>query len=228
MIRAFLILLFIAGSAFAEPLPPAEKILLFARQQLPSAPVRLTGSLKDRAPNGFVRRELAVEMELYWGEAPARAVYRIQDKKSGALQLLEIKWNTGAPVFSFLQDGKADAAFEPSAEIAGLGITWADLSFSFLWSDDAQTVETGKRLGRDCYVISVPRGDNRLLLWIEQESGRMLGAKEQNAAGKLVKEIKVVSVKEFDGLWMVKDLDIIQPADNRRTSLRVENVEEVN
>jgi hypothetical protein len=35
----------------------------------------------------------------------------------------------------------------------------------------------------------------------------------------------VVSVKEFDGLWMVKDLDIILPPTKRRITLRIENVE---
>ena len=33
--------------------------------------------------------------------------------------------------------------------------------------------------------------------------------------------------KEFDKLWMVKDLDIIKPLENGRTSLRIENVEAV-
>ena len=94
-----------------------------------------------------------------------------------------------------------------------------------LWSRDAETVKTDKKLGKDCIVISVPRGNNHLLLWIEQETGRVFGAKEETAAGTLVKELKVVSVKEFDKLWMVKDLDIIRPSENGKTILRVETVE---
>jgi hypothetical protein len=77
-------------------------------------------------------------------------------------------------------------------------------------------------------VISVPRGKNHLLLWIEQETSRVFGAKEETPDGKMVKEIKVVSVKEFDKLWMVKDLDIIRPLENGRTTLRIDNVEAIN
>ena len=117
--------------------------------------------------------------------------------------------------------------FNPNAEITGLGVTWADLSFAFLWTSAAETLNTDKKLGRDCYVISVPRGNNHLLLWIERETGRVFGAKEETPDGALVKEIKVVSVKEFDKLWMVKDLDIIKPLENGRTSLRIENMEAV-
>jgi hypothetical protein len=41
----------------------------------------------------------------------------------------------------------------------------------------------------------------------------------------MVKEIKVVSVKEFDKIWMVKDLDIIRPSENGKTSLKIDQVE---
>jgi hypothetical protein len=76
-------------------------------------------------------------------------------------------------------------------------------------------------------VVVVPRGDNRLLLWIEKETGRLFGAKEETPDGKLLKEIKVVSVKEFGDIWMVKDVDILRPAENGRTSLKIDNVETV-
>lgn len=229
-----LCLMFFSGALFADDLPPAPQILAFAREQLPKEPIRMNGSLKERAPNGFVKKELTVEMDLNWGANPATATYRIRDEKTGLFQTLEIQWLPDGPVFQYSEtcdatgvNGTDVAGFNPDSEIDGLGVTWADLSFSFLWRPDAQTVQTDKKLGKDCYVISVPRGDNHLLLWIEQQTGRMLGAKEENADGRTVKEIKVVSVKEFDQLWMVKDLDIIRPSENRRTSLRIDNVEAV-
>jgi hypothetical protein len=211
----------------AEDLPPAQQILAFARAQLPKEPIRMNGSLKERAPNGFVKKELTVEMDLNWGADPANATYRIRDEKSGLFQCLEIQWVPGGPVFHYSKNGTDVTNFNPNAEIAGLGVTWADLSFSFLWTGDAETVDADKKLGKECYVISVPRGENHVLLWIEKETGRTLGAKEETADGALVKEIKVVSVKEFDKLWMVKDLDIIRPQENGRTSLRIDSVEEV-
>jgi hypothetical protein len=207
-----------------ESMPPAQQILAFARAQLPPHPVFMSGTLKERAPNGFLKTTLNVEMELDWSAKPACAVYRINDPGNDRLLTLEIFWKAGEPEYSFYQNGEK-AAFDPHGEIDHLGITWSDLSFSFLWNENARTLRAGKKLGSDCFVISVPRpGAHSLLLWVEQKTGRMLGAEEQDADGKTQKIIKVVSVKEFDGLWMVKDLDIIRPANGGRTSLRVDTV----
>lgn len=208
--------------------PSAQQILSFARAQLPQQPIRMNGTLKERAENGFVKKELTIEMDLNWGADPANATYRIRDEKSGLFQTLEIQWLAGGPIFNYSENNKSFADFDPNKEIAGLGVTWADLSFSFLWTKQAETLKADKKLGKDCYVISVPRGQNHLLLWIEQETGRVFGAKEETPGGKMVKEIKVVSVKEFDKLWMVKDLDIIRPLENGRTTLRIDNVEAIN
>lgn len=228
MIRCIIFCLLFAATLRAGELPPAQELLAFARAQLPKQPVRMNGTLKERAENGFVKRELTVEMDLNWGADPANATYRIRDEKTGIFQILEIQWLPAGPDFQYSENNKDIPDFDPNAEISGIGVTWADLSFSFLWSSAAETLQTDKKMGRDCYVAAVPRGTNRLLLWIEQETGRLFGAKEEDSAGKLIKEIKVVSVKEFDKLWMVKDLDIIRPAEKGRTSLRVETVETVN
>ncbi len=217
-----------------EEVSSAQQILDFARAQLPKEPIRMNGSLKERAPNGFVKKALTIEMDLNWGGAPANATYRIRDEKSGVLQTLEIEWFEEGPEFRYSEAPAASGGtnqavtnFNPNTEIDGLGVTWADLSFAFLWTRDAKTEKSDKKLGKDCYVISVPRGDNHLLIWIEKETGRVFGAKEEAAGGKTVKEIKVVSVKEFGDIWMVKDVDIIRPLENGRTSLRIENVEAV-
>jgi len=211
-----------------ESVSSAQQILAFARAQLPQQPIRMNGALKERAPNGFVKKELTIEMDLNWGADPANATYRIRDEKSGLFQTLEIQWLAGGPIFNYSENNKDVADFDPNKEIAGLGVTWADLSFSFLWTKQAEMRKADKKLGKDCYLISVPRGKNHLLLWIEQETGRVFGAKEETPDGKMIKEIKVVSVKEFDKLWMVKDLDIIRPLENGRTTLRIDNVETVN
>lgn len=226
MIRRLLIFLLLTSASQAGTLPAAQEILAFARAQLPEQPVRMSGSLKERAPNGFVKKDLAVEMDLDWHAVPSTATYRIRDLKTGESQTLQIRWLPAGPDFSYSQNDTAVPDFDPNTQINGLGVTWADLSFSFLWSPEAETLRTEKRLGRDCFVVAVPApGESSLLLWIEQSTGRMLGVKEENAAGKMIKEIKVVSVKEFGGLWMVKDLDIIRPLENGRTTLRVDHVE---
>lgn len=211
-------------------MPPAGEVLAFARDQLPLTPIRMSGSLKHRAPNGFVLADLAVEMELDGSRDPATAVYRLRDVKTGREQRLQIVREVGGPLYHFTdsRDASAGEEFNPDQPIGDLGVTWADLSFSFLWSESAETVGTARRLGRDCFVLSIPRPDDRrLVLWIEQETGRMLGAREESVSGQTLKEIRVVSVKQFDGLWMIKDLDVIHPQSGHRTGLRIDEVEAV-
>lgn len=223
--KKFIPVFLLCGSLCAESLPPAAKILSFARSQLPQAPIRMTGELRERAENGFPFSARFVEMDLYWGENPARAVYRLTDEDSGRFQTLEICWQPGGPDFQYSENGQP-AEFNPDDIINELGITWADLSFSFLWSEDAVTEKSGKKLGKDCFVLNIPRsGGRRLHLWVEKDTGRTMGAREYSPGGKMIKDIKVVSVKEFDGLWMAKDIDIIRPFDKRKTSLRIDNIE---
>jgi len=229
MMKPLLILaVFLAPFVQAKELPSARLILAAARMQLPSDPIHMEGTLQERAPNGFVRRSLTVEMDLHWSAEIPHATYQIKDPKKGDFQTLKIRWLPDGPTFKGLKNGAPISNFNPHAEIEHLGVTWADLSFSFLWNPDAQTLRTGKKLGRECYVIAIPRPENHSLwIWVAQKEGRLLGATEQDAAGKTHKIIKVVSVKEFDGFWMVKDLDIIHPKQKKRTSLRIDHLERI-
>ncbi len=228
MLRNIFLILLLSISIRAENFSSAQEILAFARAQLPSQPVRMIGTLKERAPNGYVKKTLSIEMDLHWGANPASAIYRIHNAKLEHFQTLEIQWLPTGPDFHYAENSVVSTNFDSSTEIDGTGVTWADLSFSFLWSPAAQWVGSDKKLGRDCFILSVLRSENHcLFLWIEKETGRMLGAKEKNADGKTIKEIKVVSVKEFNGLWMVKDLDIFRRSEKKRTTLRVENVEPI-
>lgn len=212
-------------SIHAETLPPAPQILAAARSQLPPGTIAMSGSLKRRAPNGFVKKHLLLEAELSWSQEVPRAIYRLEDEKNGEKQELEIIRENGVPEYSFSQK-RENGAFDPHGEIDGLGVSWADLSFSFLWENDAKTVGTGRKLGKSCYKIEINRqSGEKMTLWIEQETGRLLGAEQTDADGTLQKILKVVSVKDFDGIWMVKDLDMVFPVRGGRTSLRIDHIE---
>ncbi|MDH3345875.1 MAG: hypothetical protein OEL75_01685 [Kiritimatiellaceae bacterium] len=224
MKRLFLILC-LSASGFAETLPPAPQILEAARAQLPPHPVVMKGTLKQRAANGFVKQKLKVEMKLDWNAVTPNAEYKISNSKTKTVQSLKIEWKDGEAEYSFSKNGEKEE-FIPHAEIENMGVTWSDLSFSFLWSPDAETLRTEKKFGKDYFVISIPRpNDHQLILKIEQKTGRMKGAEERDANGKRAKVIKVVSVKDFDGLWMVKDLDIDQPEKDSFVRLRIDSLE---
>ncbi len=215
----------LAAAVYAEELPPAPQILAAARSQLPPCPVFMSGTLKDRAANGFVRKTLNIEMTLDWQAGPPRAEYKISDPKTGSFQTLEIQWPPGSPVFHCQENGQPAMDFDPHSEIQNLGVTWSDLSFSFMWSRDARTLGLESAFGKERYQIAVPRPDDHtLMLWIEKETGRIVKAEEVDAAGKKIKIIKTASVKKFDDLWMVKDIDIIRPDTGEQVSLRIDEV----
>ena len=207
----------------AEDLPPASAILAASRAQLPPYPVTMNGTLKQKAPNGRVTKTLTVEMTLNWGAQPPTASYKISDSDT-SVQTLNLTLGTEGMTPEFTENG-LDASFNPNAQIGNSGVTWADLTFAFLWNPNATTVKKDKHFGEERYIISIPRpGGNELFLWIESDSGRLTEAEERSADGKLQKVIKVVSVKNFDDLWMVKDVDIIQPQTRARASLRIDSV----
>jgi hypothetical protein len=223
MKRLFFVLS-LALSVSAEELPPAPQILAAARAQLPPFPVYMSGTLKQKAPNGFVRKKLDVEMNLDWNATAPGAVYKITDSKAGTFQTLELTLSSGAMTSVFAENGK-ERLFDPHEEVADCGVTWADLTFAFLWNPDAKTVGVDKKFGKERYEIAIPRPGGRILqLWVEKDTGRMVQAEERDAGGTRRKVIKVVSVKNFDDLWMVKDLDIIQPETGARASLRIDEV----
>jgi hypothetical protein len=222
--KRFLYILFFAASAFAEELPPAPKILAATRAQLPPLPVEMKGVLKQWASNGFMKKALDVEMTLDWNAIPAQAEYKISDSKNDFVQTVKIFWKESGVEFDFSENGEKKE-LNPFDQILDSGVTWIDLTFSFLWNQQAETIGTDRKFFKECYLISIPRpGGNTMKLWVEKETGRLLGAEEYNADGDRLKVIKVVSVRKFDDLWMVEDLDIIQPAQGTRTSLRVDEV----
>ena len=223
MRKIFAVLLF-AVSAFAEELPPAPQILAAARAQLPPYPVEMKGTLKQWAANDFMKKALDVEMVLDWSALTAQAEYKISDPKKNFTQTVTVFWKESGVEFDFSENGEKKE-IDPFGQILGSGVTWIDLTFSFLWNQQAKTIGTDRKLGKECYLISIPRpGETTLLLWVEKATGRLLGAEEQAADGNRVKIIKVVSVKKFDDLWMVKDLDIIKPTTGERTSLRIDEL----
>jgi hypothetical protein len=223
-ILIFLLSAWVVFSLAAEELPPATQILSAARAQLPPGTIVMSGSLKRHAPNGFVKKHLLLEAELNWSEKAPRAIYRLKDEKTGEEKTLEIIREDGVAQYK-TPSKQANESFNPYQEIDGLGISWADLSFSFLWENDAKTIGTGRKIGKSCYKIQINRpNDEKMTLWIEQETGRMLGAETVDSEGWRQTILKVVSVKDFDGIWMVKDLDMVFPVRGGRTSLRIDHI----
>ncbi len=217
MKQILLLVIALSGAVrgYAEPIP-ADDILEFVRSKLPSDPLKLTGSLKVKAKNGFTKANLPVVMELDWGADTPTAGYTI-DKES-----LTITWNNDKPAYTF-----SNARYTPTSDILGTGITWADLSFSVLWWSGSKLIDEEKKINRDCYVVDVPvpDSDKTMRLWIEKNMGMLLEVQTLDAKQKELRRMKIVSIKKMDGMWVAKDLEIRDKNTGTKTTLQISDLE---
>ncbi len=216
--KKLLLSIFVFSCAFrgySEPIP-ADDILAFVRSKLPSDPLKLTGSLKIKAPRGFTKDNLPVEMELDWGAAAPVAKYKI-GKES-----LTITWNDDIPNYQF-----SNPKNNPTDDILESEVNWADLSFSVLWWPNSKLIDEGKKLDRSCYIVEVPVPDspNTMRLWIEKKMGMLLEAQTLDARKKEIRRMKIKSIKKMDGMWVAKDLEIRDKASGNKTTLQITDLQ---
>ncbi len=216
--KKLLLFIFVALCAFrgfSEPLP-AGHILSFVRTKLPDDPIKLTGSLRIKAPNGFTKENLPVEMELDWGAATPVATYKIGS------ETLTITWNNDVPAYQF-----SNPKNKPTDDIMGSGVNWADLSFSVLWWPNSKLVDEGKKLDRACYIVEVPvpNSENTMRLWIEKKMGLLMESQTLDKERKVIRRQKIKSLKKMDGMWVASDLEIKNMVKGSKTDLLIKDLE---
>jgi serpin B len=220
-LKKFLLISFVLLCALcghSEPMT-GDEILAFVRTKLPKDPIRLTGILKVKAKNGYTRVTMPAAMQLDWGAAPPTASYRIGSES------LTIRWDDGHPDYTF-----SNPENRPTDKIIDSGISWADLSFSVFWWPDAQLIDEGKKINRDCYIIDVPiPGSNQTMrLWIEKNMGMLLEAQTLDAKKREINRLKILSIKKLEGMWVAKDLEIREKKTGTKTTLEISDLEWVN
>ena len=202
-------------ASIAQPVP-ADAILEFVRTKLPSDPLKLTGTLKVRTKKGFTKTSLPVEMDLDWGAEKPTANYRIGGES------LAITWNDDIPSYVF-----SNPRNKPTSGILGTGLTWADLSFSVLWWPDSQLVAEEKKINRACFVVEVPvpESDETMRLWIEKKMGMLLEAQTLDANRKMIRRLKIKSIKKMNGMWVAKDLELLDQKTGNKTMLQITDLQ---
>ena len=196
--------------------PPADEILQMVQTKLPSDPIKLTGSLKVRTRNGFTKSNLPVEMKLNWGADPATAFYQIDNES------LTITWNGDKPNYTF-----SNPENKAPSDILGTGLTWADLSFSMLWWPNSKLVGEEKKINREAYVVDVPVPDSDLTmrLWIEKYMGMVLEVQTLDKNEKMLRRLKIKSIKKMDGMWVAKDLELLDKKTGNKATLQIADLE---
>lgn len=217
----------------------ADGILTDVVSRLPRQPLLISGRLFVRRRKGVILQELRFEMELHWGATPPRAVYTIRDRFGSALEQLTFARPTGRAMDVTYALGDPPATNTPPdlyEPIQDTDLSWVDLSLAFLWWKGGEIVGHDEVRGRRCLVIDVPSPGKppsegaasyaRVRLWVDERIRMLLQAEGYDRQGEAVRRLWIESLKKVDDRWMIKDMEI-QSVPDRRTKLRVDEVEDL-
>ncbi len=222
-----------AGSALAQPRDfTGPELMREVQNRLPPMPLRMTGLIRTRRKGEDSDRKLI--SELRFGDPVPHAMYTLSDAFGDLLTTVKVTWKEGRPVFEQWDgEGKALPSPRPLDQVADTGLSWSDLSLSFLWWPEARITGSGRVKTRPVYELSIPAPPNRpdvhvVRLWVDKKALFIVKAELQDADGKLIKRIEVDSIKEVrEDLWMVKDILVRDKQNGIRMGIRFEKVEEI-
>ncbi len=213
-----------------------DELMAQVRAALPTIPLQLSGELQSRDRRGNIVRVTPVEMNLDWGAAIPQAQYMVLDRFGATQEKLHVKWpDRATPEFSWWS---GDPLTEQSLadldqSIAGLDLTWADLSWSFLWWDGARRIGSERVRGRYCEIVELPAPADQgysfeaVRLWIDPAVGLFMRADTVDRRGRTLRRIEVRSLQRIDDLWMIQNLDLLNQQTRERVTLRIRDLEAV-
>lgn len=232
-IPSILLILSLPVSA-KDNLPVADELLRGCIGALPDIPLLVTGDMQARSPEGDVEKKIGVEMLLDWQAAPPTARYTTRDAFGHGMEHLSITWVPDQPVeYRFFTGEPLQAAPMPnlSDPIEGTDISWQDLSLSFLWWPNGETIGAEEIRGRPCYVVDLATDGLTMRLWIDPKIPVMLRAEtwERKSAEKdlvLARRMDVKGFKKINDRWVVQNVEIQSYPSRHKTVLRVRDVQD--
>jgi hypothetical protein len=216
--------------------PSSDDLMRQVRALLPRDPIAIEGILRTRKRKGLDSQTLGIAMNLHWGAKTPTASYSIQDKHGKAIETMtimrddegrvELDYAAGDPL-------KKEPAPPVTRTIQKTNISWADLSLAFLWWRGGVIEGRETIKGQECLVANLPAPENEngqyhfVKLWIDSKYHVLIKAEGYDQEGVIVREMLVRSFKKINDHWMIKDLDVRSIPSEHKTTLRIEEVEEI-
>ncbi len=204
-------------------MPDGDELMQQLRASLPSVPLKLTGELQSRNRRGDIMRVSPIEMVWDWSGPYPRMEYVVRDRFGSELGRARMQWP--------LEDDAAwDQLLQP---LPGLDVKWADLMLSFLWWDGATVIGSERIRGRFCYVLDVPAPAGvrnayaGVRIWLDPDSRLLMQADAYDRRNTVTRRLQVKSIRKIDDLWMVQNLEIVNPETRERITLRIQDVQEL-
>lgn len=202
-------------------LTTGEDVLAFTRSNLPAQPIKLIGSMEMTIERRS-KENLPIEIELNLKADQPSAIYRIGKPDSNSFQSMSVIWRKDRPNYIF-----SDPSNQPTSSIPGTDITWAELSYSFLWWPNAELIREEKKKSQKCYVVRVPvpNVSSNMLLWIDKKKGILIEARTMSRHRKELGRLKILSTRKRNDVWLTTNLEFHNRTMGSRTRLIISNVE---
>ena len=215
-------------------IPAAGELIGSVIAGFPAVPITISAELQSRNSRGDVEKKLNVEIMLDWHGRIPSARYTIRDAFGKNLEGLTVKpARFGKTSYRYFRGEALVASPLPdlSGHIQDTDFTWNDLSLSFLWWPDGQTVGIEEIKGRRCYVADLPApdpadgGDAGMRVWIDPQAHMLLQAAAFDSSGARTHLLQIKSFKKINKVWMIQNLDMQSFPSGHKTVMRVRQVE---
>ncbi len=215
----------------ARGLAIAESI----RSQRPAEATRTVGTLRIRHADGR-RVAVPVEVRVELGSNTWSTVYRASFPDGRRETLTVVNPPSGAPHFVLHRaagDGnvtesrpqRPDEMFLP---FAGTDFWFVDLGMTFLHWPEQRWLGKETRRTRSCNMLEsrnpqpVPGSYQRVVTWVDEESGGIVRAEAYDARNKLLKEFSPGSFARVGNRYELRDMEIRNEQADSRTTLQFE------
>jgi hypothetical protein len=158
--------------------------------------------------------------------------YRTEPVGNVGVETLTLHYRPGqVPDRHLTRNGSATSSpVGPNEPFAGSDFSVSDLALEFLHWPEQKVIRRDRpemRKGRPCRILESSRpatdgasgGVVRVRSWIDLEHKQPLMAEAFDARGALIKAFSVGSVKKVDGVWQLKDLEIVDEQSGTLTRL---------
>lgn len=210
--------------------PSAQDLLQSVQDAIPKESMEIKATINARATKEREGSKVYVEVLLHSGAELYSAVYTVVDAFGGTMEQLLINREPDQPPrYRFRAGDPLEDAEVPDllSHIKSTDITWVDLSLSFLWWPDGETVGSEKIRNRFCYIIEMPVPDDgtsevaALRIWIDPRIPMLIQAEGYDQDGNRTRRLRVDSFKKVNGIWLIKDINVQRFDSGGRSKLRI-------
>ena len=220
----------------ADDFEDGQSLAAELRQSRPTQPVDVQGVIRRRNAEGY-RTNIPFHYRLILGSNEWRSVYETTAVAGLGPQKLTVRHAENEANQYRLESTPAGGTEALVTNLTGPGAMvsfagsdfWlADLGLDFLHWPQHRIVEEVRirmRKGRPCQILESrnpapdAQGYNRVISWIDRETGKPIIAEAYAPDGRLLKEFEVGGVTKVGGVWELKNLEIRNLREDSRTIL---------